>query len=172
MRDFELSEFKGLTKVEEQILPIKSLKCFINGSKICTKKIEEKDDQIFLAYDYKNKEVDKIIENEIIPIVIGNDLKPIRAKDKIVNYDFMCKICQQIQESKYLLADITDNNFNVGLELGIAIGFQKITMIIANKNSKEIGGLKRTDSIRYDIENVEKLKSDFSNMLVNIIKSN
>ena len=84
----------------------------------------------------------------------------------------MCKICQQIQESKYLLADMTDNNFNVGLELGIAIGFQKITMLIANENSKEIGDLKRTDSIRYNSENVEKLKTDFSNMLANIIKSN
>ena len=85
MKDFELNDLKGLTKIKEQTLSIKNLKCFITGSNICTKKIEEKDDQIFLVYDYKNKEVDEIIENEIIPTIIENNLKPIRAKDKIVN---------------------------------------------------------------------------------------
>jgi len=84
----------------------------------------------------------------------------------------MCKICEQIQESRFLLADISEDNLNVGLELGIAIGLQKTTMVMANEEFKEIGDLKRTDSIRYNFENVDKLKSDFSNMIVNILKSN
>ena len=103
---------------------------------------------------------------------LRSGLTAIRAKDKIVNYDFMCKICEQIQESRFLLADISEDNLNVGLELGIAIGLQKTTMVMANEESKEIGDLKRTDSIRYNFENVDKLKSDFSNMIGNILKSN
>jgi hypothetical protein len=149
---------------------IKTIRCPITGSTICTHNIKEKKNQLFLAYNYKNKEIEEIIEKEIIPLIKENSLDPIRAKDEIVNYDFMCKICRQIKESRYLLADISENNLSVGFELGIAVGLQKITMIIANKNSPEIGDLKRTDSIRYSLDNVDKLKSDFANMLKNLIK--
>jgi len=77
----------------------KSIRCFITGTTTCTKDIKEKDDQLFLAYDYKNNEVEGIIDKEIIPLIRKYGLNPIKAKDKKVNFDFMCKICELIQES-------------------------------------------------------------------------
>lgn len=167
--ELTVNESESRAIKEEKVSIRKSIRCFITGSDKCTKDILEKENQIFLAYDYKNEKLDKMIESVVIPRIKESGLIPIRAKDKIVNYDFMCKICKQIQESRYLLADISEDNLNVGLELGIAIGLQKTTMIMTNEKSKEIGDLKRTDSIRYNFENVDKLKSDFSNMIRNVI---
>lgn len=56
----------------------------------------------------------------------------------------------------------------MGFELGIAVGLQKVTMLIANENSKEVGDLKRTEAIRYS-DDMDKLKRDFSEMLKNVI---
>jgi hypothetical protein len=145
-----------------------NFQCFLVNSPECERKIIEKDNQVFIAYDYKDEKMKSII-NFIIPILKAHNLNPITAKDKIVNYDFMCKICGLIQESKYILAEISNHNLNVGLELGLAIGLQKKTMLIANKNSKEIGDLKRTDSVRYG-ENLEELKNDLGKMLKNILE--
>ncbi|GAG79174.1 unnamed protein product, partial [marine sediment metagenome] len=143
-------------------------RCFLTDSDECSKKIKEKDNQVFLAFDYNDKKTKSVIEY-IEEILKSYDFKPINASDKIVSHDFMCKICELIQESKYLLADISSNNLNVGLELGIAIGLNKKTMLISNKNSREIGDLKRTDSIRYG-NDMELLKKDFQKMLQNILK--
>ena len=143
-------------------------RCFLTDSDECSKKIKEKDNQVFLAFDYNDEETKSVIEY-IKEILKSYNIEPIIASDKIVSHDFMCKICELIQESKYLLADISSNNLNVGLELGIAIGLNKKTMLISDKNSGEIGDLKRTDSIRYG-NDMELLKKDFQKMLQNILK--
>jgi len=148
-----------------------SMKCFLTGTEICHKDIEIKNNWVFVAYDYKNNEIENIIiKKGINPIFKDFGLQAIIAKESKVNYDFMCKICKLIQESNYFLADISDfNNFNVGFELGIAIGMGKDTIIIANENSKEASDIKRTEAIKYKYEDVEKFKIDLSNMLKNIL---
>lgn len=97
-------------------------------------------------------------------------LKPIIAKDVKVNYDFMCKICKLIQESKYFIADITGLNFNVGFELGIAVGIGRDSIIIADKSAKEASDLKRNEAIKYSLENTESFKHDLVEMIKNVIE--
>jgi len=170
-RSLILRILKNLIEIGKEIFEEKKLynfHCFVVDSPICNRNIVEKDNQVFVAYDYKDKDIKSIV-NYIIPILESHNLKPIIASDKIVNYDFMCKICGLIQESKYILAEISVQNLNVGLELGLAIGFQKKTMLIANKNSKEVGDLKRTDSVRYGDDLIE-LKNDFEKMLKSILE--
>lgn len=168
----------GAKIIKESVLPTQinvsqstkntSIKCFIIGTPCCTKKITEKDNLIFLAYNYNNKKIEKVIDEDIKPILTEKKLIPKIAKDLKVNYDFMCKICQLIQESKYFLADISDQNFNVGFELGIAVGLGKNTILMADIDSKEVSDLKRTEVIRYNYD-LDKLKQDFSDMLKNIM---
>lgn len=162
---------KNIIEIGKEILEEKKLynfHCFVVDSPICNRNIVEKDNQVFIAYDYKDKNIESIIKY-IVPILESYNLKPIIASDKIVNYDFMCKICGLIQESKYVLAEISIQNLNVGLEIGLAIGLQKKTMLIANKNSKEVGDLKRTDSVRYGDDLID-LKNDFEKMLKSILQ--
>jgi len=170
-RSLILRILKNLIEIGKEIFEEKKLynfHCFVVDSSICNRNIVEKDNQVFVAFDYKDKDI-KLIIDYIIPILESYNLKPIIASDKIVNYDFMCKICGLIQESKYVLAEISVQNLNVGLELGLAIGLQKKTMLIANKNSKEVGDLKRTDSVRYGDDLIE-LKKDFEKMLKSILE--
>ncbi len=143
-------------------------RCFLTDSDECSKKIKENDNQVFLAFDYNDEKVKSVMEY-IKEVLRYNNIKPIIASEKIVSHDFMCKICELIQESKYLLADISSHNLNVGLELGIAIGLNKKTMLISDKNSPEIGDLKRTDSIRYG-DDMNLVKKDFQKMLQNILE--
>ena len=143
-------------------------RCFLTDSEECSKDIKEKSNQVFLAFNYNNGKIKSVMEY-IKEILKSYNLEPIIASDRIVSHDFMCKICELIQESKYLLADISSHNLNVGLELGIAIGLNKKTMLISDKDSQEIGDLKRTDSIRYG-NDMGSLKKDFQKMLQNILK--
>ncbi|MHB8277474.1 MAG: hypothetical protein ACYDIA_07455 [Candidatus Humimicrobiaceae bacterium] len=160
----------NLMSLEVGSTQFKPMKCFLLGTQLCNKDIRIKENWVFLAYDYGNKEIEKVIKSGIFPVLKEFKLESKVAKDLKVNYDFMCKICKLIQESKYFIADITGLNFNVGFELGIATGIGRDSIIIANKNAKEASDLKRSEAIRYNMENMEEFKSDFSDMLKNIIE--
>ena len=43
------------------------MKCYLTGNKVCNLGIEEKRNQIFIAYNYKYKNVERVIEDIIIP---------------------------------------------------------------------------------------------------------
>jgi len=98
------------------------MKCYLTGHKICNLKIKEKPNQIFIAYNYKYKNVERTIKEAIIPALDELKIKYKIAKHEIRTKDFFCKICELIQESKYFLANLTNPTFNVGFELGLALG--------------------------------------------------
>ena len=158
-----------ILRIETQLSQLNSMKCFITGTPFCNQNITLRDNWVFLAYDYSNKNIEKIMG------IVSSALKEFGleskiAKDLKVNYDFMCKICKLIQESKYFIADITGLNFNVGFELGIAVGIGRDSIIIADKSSKEASDLKRNEAIKYDSENIEDFKNNLTEMIKNIIE--
>jgi len=158
-----------ILRVETQMSQLNSIKCFITGTPFCNQNIMLRDNWVFLAYDYSNKDIEKIMG--VVSSVLNEfELEPKIAKDVKVNYDFMCKICKLIQESKYFIADITGLNFNVGFELGIAVGIGRDSIIIAEKSSKEASDFKRTEAIKYSLENTEEFKNNFKKMIKNIIQ--
>jgi hypothetical protein len=172
-----LKEIKNSPEMDNIILgfelgfvQFRNFKCFLTGSFTCNKEITPNQNGVFLAYEYDNENIYKIIENYVKPILADYKLEPIIAGEKKFNYDFMCKICKLIQESKYFIADITGLNFNVGFELGIASGLGKDTIIIADEASKESSDLKRTEAIRYKSDNLEDFKKNLYQMISNIIK--
>jgi hypothetical protein len=158
-----------ILNLETQMSQLRSMKCFLTGSPFCNQNISLKDNWVFLAYDYSNKEIENIMS--IVSSVLKEfGFESIIAKDVKVNYDFMCKICKLIQESKYFIADITGLNFNVGFELGIAVGIGRDSIIIADKSSKEASDLKRTEAIKYSLENTEDFRNNLNKMIKNIIE--
>lgn len=136
------------------------MKCYLTGSKVCNLDIKEKPNQIFVAYNYKYKNVEKTISESIIPAL--KELKIIYkiAKQEISTKDFFCKICELIQQSKYFLANLTNPTFNVGLELGLALGLDKEIILIASTRTRLPSDLIRQEVIFYG-KDLNKLKEDF-----------
>ncbi len=158
-----------ILRVETQMSQLNSMKCLITGTPFCNKNITLRDNWVFLAYDYSSKDIEKIMG--VVSSVLNEfGLKPIIAKDVKVNYDFMYKICKLIHESKYFVADITGLNFNVGFELGIAVGIGRDSIIVAEKSSKEASDLKRNEAIKYSSENIKDFNKNLTEMIKNIIQ--
>lgn len=82
------------------------------------------------------------------------------AKHEIRTKDFFCKICELIQQSKYFLANLTNPTFNVGLELGLALGLDKEVILIASIRTKLPSDLVWQEVIFYG-KDINKLKDDF-----------
>jgi len=133
------------------------MRCYLTGSKACSLKKKENPSQIFIAYNYKYKNVEKVIEEAIFPALKQIGLKYKVARLEIRTKDFFCKICELIQESKYFLANLTNTTFNVGLEMGLALGLQKEIILIASRRTKVPSDLVRQEVIFYyrDMENLK-----------------
>ena len=58
-----------------------------------------------------------------------------------------CDICRQIRSSDAVIIDLSTNNLNVILELGIAIGFGANIFILRSKHYKQSGGLSDLNGI-------------------------
>jgi len=102
----------------------------------CTKPITIEEKTFFLAEaeepDYDKKHRDKAISEAIA------DGYKIRSalEEKGINA-FTCKICEMIQTCAYGMADISQNNANVFMELGMMLALGKPTIILAKKGQEE-----------------------------------
>ena len=133
------------------------MRCYLTGSKTCSLKIKENPRQIFIAYNYKYKNVEKVIEEAVFPALKQIGLKYKVARLEIRTKDFFCKICELIQESKYFLANLTNPTFNVGLEMGLALGLEKEIILIASRRTKIPSDLVRQEVIFY-LKDMEDLR--------------
>lgn len=135
-------------------------RCFITGGS-CSKRIEVERNTIFIALA-DTPTAENAYKYGILPALENLGLRPLRAKGKKLNIDFMCKICGLIQQSEYVLADLSGGRVNVGYELGIAHGLGKETFVIRDKESAEVSDLKRNEMILYD--DYEQLQDEFIQM--------
>jgi len=143
------------------------MRCYLTGSKICTLNVKERANQIFIAYNYKYKNVERVIEKAIIPALKSLNVKHRIAKKELRTKDFFCKICELIQQCRYFLANLTNPTFNVGLELGLALGLNKDVILIASNRTKIPSDLVRQEVIFYG-KDLDKLKEDFKNCIKNL----
>ena len=80
----------------------------------------------------------KEIKGENIPEANPEYLKPDRADQTLQLGFVMCqRICKGIQESGYVLADITQPNRNVYYELGLSYGMRKKIILISKHTLSE-----------------------------------
>lgn len=146
------------------------MKCFLIDTPTCNKEISIHKDWVFQAYEYKDKNVERAIIEGINPILSSYNLIPKPAKDLIKRHDYMCKICQMIQESGFFIADFSNPNISVGIELGLALGIGKEVILMTNKNPDDISDLKRNELIIYNIEDISKLQLNFTLALQDLLK--
>jgi hypothetical protein len=141
------------------------MRCYLTDTEECNLKISEQPDRVFIAYNYKYKSVQKIIEEAVLPALQELGIEPRIAKEELRTKDFFCKICELIQGSRFFLANLTNPTFNVGLELGLALGLNKIIILIASRKTRLPSDLVRQEVIFYSGDS-----SDLKNKLVKMIK--
>lgn len=127
------------------------MKCFMSG-KECEYRAEEKPLQVFIIspfgypFDDLYKEGIKRILSQIdysdiykntTPILMGK-LEADKADQALQLGFVMCqRICRKIQESQFILADISKPNPNVFYELGLSYGMNKKIILIGQKKYDE-----------------------------------
>ncbi len=95
----------------------------------CSKRITVEEKTIFLA-EAEEPEYDRQRRSKAVNEAIGNQYKIRSALDEKGINAFTCKTCEIIQSSAYGIADITQNNANVLLELGMMLALGKPTIIL------------------------------------------
>ncbi|MEW5814798.1 MAG: HEAT repeat domain-containing protein [Spirochaetota bacterium] len=138
----------------------------------CNKTFQESN-EYFVAHPFTSDRMDDLRRainaavQEIFP-----DLRPYYANQEIRG-DIYCKICLKIRSSKFGIYDISDtcstcrkSNPNVTLELGLAYGLNKPTILIAKRGSQIINDLQRFDRIEYTsyVELERELRSKIRNV--------
>ncbi len=112
------------------------IRCPLTGVP-CIKPITIQEKTFFLA-EAQEPEDDRKRRLKAITEAIGGEYKIRSALDEKGINAFTCKICEMIQSCAYGIADITSNNPNVLLELGMMIALGKPTIILSQKD-QELG---------------------------------
>jgi tetratricopeptide (TPR) repeat protein len=102
----------------------------------CSKRITIEEKTIFLA-EAEEPEYDRQRRSKAIKEAIGGQYKIISALDEDGINTFNCKTCELIQSSAYGIADITQNNANVLLELGVMLALGKSAIVLL-KDGQEL----------------------------------
>ena len=104
--------------------------------------------KVFVGLPFNDKHVDSY-EFGIKIALESSGLSHFKANDRIENKDIMCKICKEMQEAEYHIFNISDLNPNVMLELGLSYGLGKETIVIKDKDTRNISDLSNTEYIEY-----------------------
>lgn len=130
----------------------------------CPKKITAHRFKFFIATSF-SEEYKKIttdfIERMERDFNIPNE-RIFRADNYVATWDIMCKICQGLQESDCVIANISGFNPNVMLELGMALGLCKEIILLKDSRiaDQEVSDIKGLEYIAYssDDEWYERMK--------------
>jgi len=101
-----------------------------------------KSDQVFVAMSF-NKELDSVYSQAIQAAVTDCKLKPLRIDDADFNDEIIKNVLDQINRSRFVIADFTDCRPGVYFETGYAVG-RKIPVIYSCRDSDK-------DKIHFDI---------------------
>ncbi len=137
-------------KEEEALIkkhkPRSGFKCFKIGHE-CPHDITVRERQFFVGMPFGDSHRDSF-EYGIKTVLDSAGFECFKADEQCTNIDIMCKICQAIQKSKYVIINISALNPNVMFELGLAYGLGKEVFIIKDKStvvSTDLKGLEYTE---------------------------
>jgi hypothetical protein len=123
-------------------------RCFKIGVKQCPKNIKYSPKRVFVAIPFSPRNQD-LYKLAIRPALEEQRLEPWKADETIDNIDVMCKICQAVQESAYVIAVISEWNANVLFEMGLAYGMGKNVAILKEKKASVPVDLKGLEYVEY-----------------------
>ncbi len=120
-----------ICELEETIRNSNGYKCF-RTAESCNLEINYDEDRIFVIMPFAPV-FDDLYQIGIKETVQHLGYKCSRADEIFHTHDIICHgICRPIQEAFCVIADMTNRNANVFFELGLAYGFEKEVLLIAN----------------------------------------
>lgn len=134
--------------VSEEIPLHQMRKCLKLGIKGCPKNPQLENRKVFIGMPFTDKYLDSY-EYGIKLALESYGLGGYRADENISNIDTMCKICEEMQKCRYLIFNISGLNPNVMFELGLSHGLGKETLIVKDKETKNISNLANIEYIEY-----------------------
>lgn len=118
-------------ELTETIRNSNEYKCFRTAEK-CNLTINYDTKKIFVIMPFDSM-FDDLYQIGIKETMQNLGYKCTRADEIFHTHDIMCRgICKPIQEASCIVADMTNKNANVFFELGLAYGFEKEVLLIAN----------------------------------------
>lgn len=139
-------------------------KCLKTGAKGCPLNPQLDNRKVFVGMSFADKYLDSYTYGIKMALeTIG--FTSYRADNEIQNKDIMCKICLEMQTSKYLLFNISGLNPNVMLELGLSYGLGKETIVVKDKETINISDIASIEYIEYAhaVDLQQKLTKCFEN---------
>ena len=146
--DTELLQIAPSATDEDRIVPPMK-RCFKIGVDQCPKSVSFSPKSVVIAMPFRG-EFQDVYKYAIRPTLEDQGFNAWKADENISNIDIMCKICQAVQESGYILANITDWNPNVVFEIGLAYGLGKNVILVKHRKAEVPVDLKGLEYIEYD----------------------
>ena len=125
--------------------------CFKIGNK-CPHEINPKRYKFFVGMPFDDRFYDSYeygIKTMLTSHGIDCEKQVFRADEKFGNVDIMCKICRALQESEYIIINISAENPNVMFELGLAYGLNKTVFLLKDTTTTVVSDLKGLEYIEY-----------------------
>ena len=156
--------------IDTQYIPVEEIPliplCPLNSG-VCSLKDKivsnYRNQKIFLAIPYHKRYFH--FEQAIRDVLSSHGFIPIIARDIISSNILLCNICEQIQTSRFALADISDFNANVLYELGLIHALGKDCILLKNSDSAEMSDVQGLLKIEYS--NTEDIKLNITEWLKN-----
>ena len=133
-------------------------------------------EEYFEAHAFTKQEMDdlrdaieKAFESEELKEF--RNLKPYHPEKEVTSKILLCKICEKIRSTRFGFYEISTQNPNVMLELGMAIAFGKPSLILVSKGAEIPSDLRGIDRVEYESfkDLTMKLKESISGFLESII---
>ena len=139
------------------------IRCFKTGGP-CTVDVQEKPRSVFVIMPFAAA-FDDVYELGIKAGVETLGWECQRADEVIHNRDIMCKVCQGIRQSRFVIADLTSQNANVFYELGMAHALEKDVILLAQDVGDVPFDLRQMNIIEYDPVQFQPLRQRLTETL-------
>lgn len=145
-------KFRQMSRVISMVVKPPQRRCGLLG--ICPKPEVDETEEYFEAHSFTTSQMDdlrgaieEIFESENLREF--RNLKPYHPEEEVKRKIILCKICEKIRSTRFGFYEISDQNPNVMLELGMAIAFGKPSIIIVKEGYKIPSNLRGVDSVKY-----------------------
>lgn len=140
-------------------------RCFKTGIDECTKVNRVVPNQVFIGMPFRGHFED-VYNFGIKPVLDQMGYRSWKADDHPNIIDLMCKVCEGIQKSEFIIVDLSEWNPNVFFELGLSYALGRKVLIIKHKDFKIPTDLKGMEYIQYS--SVTKLRQKLSKIIAKI----
>ncbi|MDI6640380.1 MAG: hypothetical protein QMD78_06125 [Methanocellales archaeon] len=142
--------------------------CALIGDE-CNRLFEPKD-QCFIIYDYESKEIGdvicKAVKNAGLDPIISKHIKMGESTGM-----YCTTICEPIRSSKLCITDISKENTNVGLELGLAWRYGKPVILTMDKRKRKNPPSDLSAFTRVNYKDANELERELTKKIKDVEKS-